>query len=481
MKNTIYHLKNCFWAVLLLLSAISCSDWLDVKPKTEEEASELFNTEDGFKAALAGIYIGLSQSELYGKELTFGTIGVLGQEWGSGDAFYSGSTYNYLRDYNYEKEGPKAIVEKIWNKMYEAIANVNTLIQYTELKKEVLQGDNYGVIRGEAFALRAFIHFDLLRMYAPHDFSDEAAVAIPYVLDPIPAIAPQLTPKKYMSLVLKDIDIALGLLQSDPLYTGKDVTGMDNGYLANRNFHLNYYAVLGLKARASMYLGDKGAALEAARMVIAAHEEGEMFPWVKPDDLTTTYVNLRDRTFSSEHLFAFNITHLEEYIKGSFREFTKPTILRILPDVLYEPDDFRKAIYETYSGAANVFSKFWQLDNVFVSGTGEVRPQRDRMPSLRLTEMYYIASECLEDSDIGEARKMLNSVREGRGLDPLNNLDKSALQRELEKEYYREFVGEGQLYFYYKRLGTVNIDNEHANAVYVFPMPDQEIDLGQRK
>ena len=141
----------------------------------------------------------------------------------------------------------------------------------------------------------------------------------------------------------------------------------------------------------------------------------------------------------------------------------------------------RKAIFETYGGAAEVFSKFWQLESQFVPGKGNIRPLRDRMPAIRLTEMYYIAAECLKEKDIDGALRMLNAVREARGLDGFSNIDKDVLQKEIAKEYYREFAGEGQLYFYHKRVGTVNIDGVHANAAYVFPMPDVEIDLGRRK
>lgn len=465
-------------AMIWLIFATSCNSWLDVKPKTEESAEELFSTQDGFKAALAGVYIGLSHSELYGKELTFGMIGVLGQEWGDGEDFYSGSTYDYLRNYSFDQVSTRALFDQVWSKMYESVANVNTLIQYTELKKDVLQGNHYEVIRGEALALRAFLHFDLLRMFAPCDFSDQAKAAIPYVLEPKPMIAPQLTPEKYVALALEDINAALELLKKDPIYTGQDVSGVDNGYLANRNFHLNYYAVLGLKARVCLYAGDTDVALAAAREVIAA-QDGGLFPWVKTDDITTTNLNLRDRTFSSEHLFAFNAIKLEEYVKGYFREFDKLLTPRLLSGVLYDLDDYRNAIYETYSGSANVLTKFWQMESQFVNGMGLVKPKRDRMPSLRVTEMYYIAAECLKSTNLGEAGNMLNVVRLNRGLTELPDMDKEALQNELEKEYYREFIGEGQVFFYHKRMGTKIIDR--ANAVYVFPMPDVEVDLGQRK
>lgn len=479
MKKNIYRLRVVCAVMLALFCTTSCNDWLEVKPKTEEEADKLFSTLDGFKSALAGVYIGMSQTELYGREMTFGMVGVLGQEWGSGsDLGNQYSAYSYLLNYNYEQVVSKALIDAVWNKMYEGIANVNTLIQYSDLKREVL-GDYYGVVRGEALALRAYMHFDLLRLFAPYDFSAEAKVAIPYVLEAKPAIAPQLTPTKFVEYALKDVEAALELLKSDPILTGEDVSGVDNGYLANRNFHLNYYAVLGLKARICLYAKDMASAYSAANEVILAQQQKGLFPWVKTADITTTEANLRDRTFSSEHLFAFNTTKLEEYIKGYFREASLPLMERLMPGELYEADDYRTALYETYSGFANVLTKFWQMDKAYVQGQGYVTPKRNRMPAIRIAEMYYIAAEALKESNIGEALEMLNTLRVHRGLMKLENLDKDQLQEELGREYYREFIGEGQVFFYHKRMNTSIIAT--ANAVYVLPMPDDEIDLGQRE
>lgn len=479
MKKNIYRLRVVCAVMLALFCTTSCNDWLEVKPKTEEEADKLFSTLDGFKSALAGVYIGMSQTELYGREMTFGMVGVLGQEWGSGsDLSNQYSAYSYLLNYNYEQVVSKALIDAVWNKMYEGIANVNTLIQYTDLKREVL-GNYYGVVRGEALALRAYMHFDLLRLFAPYDFSAEAKVAIPYVLEAKPAIAPQLTPTKFVEYALKDVETALELLKSDPILTGEDVSGVDNGYLANRNFHLNYYAVLGLKARICLYAKNVTSAYSAANEVILAQQQKGLFPWVKTADITTTEANLRDRTFSSEHLFAFNTTKLEEYIKGYFREASIPLMERLMPGELYEADDYRTALYETYSGFANVLTKFWQMDKAYVQGQGYVTPKRNRMPGIRIAEMYYIAAEALKESSVEDALEMLNTLRVHRGLMKLENLDKNQLQEELGREYYREFIGEGQVFFYHKRMNTSIIAT--ANAVYVLPMPDDEIDLGQRE
>lgn len=174
MKKKIYILRVVVWCVLVSFACTSCSDWLDVKPKTEEEAESMFSTEEGFKSALAGAYIALCEPDLYGKELTFGMLGVLGQEWSGkeGPVSVSQSAYNNFLYYRYEEVVTKPIVEAVWKKMYKTIANVNTLIEYTDLKRDVLTGNNYEIIKGEAIALRAFIHFDLLRLYADCNFAD---------------------------------------------------------------------------------------------------------------------------------------------------------------------------------------------------------------------------------------------------------------------------------------------------------------------
>ena len=46
------HIVLSFLIGLLVLS--SCSDWLDIQPKTEVKEDKMFETESGFKDALIG-------------------------------------------------------------------------------------------------------------------------------------------------------------------------------------------------------------------------------------------------------------------------------------------------------------------------------------------------------------------------------------------------------------------------------------------
>ena len=77
MRRLYYNLSF----ILLIMSMMSCQDWLDVKPKTEVEAEELFESEEGFKGALAGVYTLMSQSQLYGREMTYGVVDAAAQLW----------------------------------------------------------------------------------------------------------------------------------------------------------------------------------------------------------------------------------------------------------------------------------------------------------------------------------------------------------------------------------------------------------------
>ena len=107
-------------------------------------------------------------------------------------------------------------------------------------------------------------------------------------------------------------------------------------------------------------------------------------------------------------------------------------------------------------------------------------------PMLRLSEAYYIAAECLKDSDPDQAVELLNKVREARNLSlfPLDytTMTSDDIQNEIYKEYRKEFVGEGgQLFFYYKRLNASEIKGASVRPsknVYVLPVPSSDQEFG---
>ena len=72
MKQIIYILLTT-----TVLGLMSCSDWLDVSPKTSIPTDKQFESESGFKDALTGIYLKLGTTTLYAGDLTYAYLDEL--------------------------------------------------------------------------------------------------------------------------------------------------------------------------------------------------------------------------------------------------------------------------------------------------------------------------------------------------------------------------------------------------------------------
>ncbi|MFR7822922.1 MAG: RagB/SusD family nutrient uptake outer membrane protein [Odoribacter splanchnicus] len=102
------------------------------------------------------------------------------------------------------------------------------------------------------------------------------------------------------------------------------------------------------------------------------------------------------------------------------------------------------------------------------------------IPLIRMSEMYLIAVECCK---LGEASVYLNTFRNARNCNSLALTEDNRINI-LANEYKKEMLGEGQLFFFYKRQEMVNIpDGNQATGTknveltkYVVPLPESETD-----
>ena len=110
------------------------------------------------------------------------------------------------------------------------------------------------------------------------------------------------------------------------------------------------------------------------------------------------------------------------------------------------------------------------------------------MPLMRISEAYYIAAESeMKLGDKPKALGYLNTILQKRGITPLEEcVTNSDFTKQLKMEYIREFWGEGQIFFMFKRTYS-SIGNEFNGATsdswssvspsaskYVLPMPSSE-------
>lgn len=183
------------WMSLLSFGTISCSNWLDVEPKSEIKGDVLFETEQGFEDAITGVYILMTDTRLYGKEMSYGFIEAVAQQYEIDPL-----TNNYFdcTQYRYDMDAVLTRIDGIWSAAYNAIANVNNILKNLETSSCVTP-PVYARIKGECLGLRAFLHFDLLRLFGWGDLKERPEIlsrlSIPYVTDYNKEITKQSTVK----------------------------------------------------------------------------------------------------------------------------------------------------------------------------------------------------------------------------------------------------------------------------------------------
>ena len=101
---------------------------------------------------------------------------------------------------------------------------------------------------------------------------------------------------------------------------------------------------------------------------------------------------------------------------------------------------------------------------------------------MRISEMYLIMMETA--TDLTEATHYYNILQVHRGLPEGNISSEAELQELIQNEYLKEFIGEGQTFFYFKRLRMTSIPSPIRPGIdkmpmdktfYVMPLPDSEI------
>jgi hypothetical protein len=406
--------------LLILFSITACKKWVgNAEQPLQVDDSQVFSTEKGFREVLNGVYLQMGSSTLYGKDLTMGVLSLAGRSYDSVNVKKVSPLYYQAATYNFTDPTVKAYSADVWNKMYQSVANLNNLLANVEAKKAMFTGNNYNTFKGEALALRAYLHFDLLRLFTP---IDAGSLGIPYIT----TINFNQTPAGTVGNTL-DKCIA-DLSDADVLLNSNDLTAS----------YINKWAVKGLLARVYLYKGDKVKANENALAVIDSKK------------FVLSLNTNADLFFAKESLFNLNIFSANYY--AYFKTiFGSPSLIGLSASgqiALYGSTntDYRKSFVDATTGTT---SGVPLLPKKFTATASNI------FPMIRLTEMYYIAAECA--ADVAAGLSYINQVRASRNLAALTSVlvpNPASLSIEIMNEYRKEFIGEGQLFFYYKRKNT---------------------------
>ena len=508
LKNKI---KTFCCAGLLIASTTSCADWLDVKMEDQIMDNMLYSEESGFKIALNGAY--LDMINLYGSDLSAGKIDIMAQYYNVTENY--NHTYKIYPGYKFDDGEYESFRDNVWTKAYRLIANLNVLLEHCDEEGSALSPTLYPIVKGEALALRAMIHLDMLRLFGPvYNDATASEKCIPYQLSSSKDIQPLLPASEVLENVIKDLKDASDLLKdSDPIITDgirnslQNDNGLDNDFLNYRQLRLNYYATQALLARAYAWKGDKTEAYNIAKNNIIdkiTTEEVEVFPWITKEAYEMS--GKPDRLFSSEVFFAIYKTDRSNLYQSLFSSALHPrksrlTIAAIAPtdtkmmelyddtndwrlamwDII-EPteDEVNEAIANNTQATNTIFLKKYE-DFEAGTSTNGTELYRYMIPLIRLSEVYLMAAEGAPSRE--EAIGYINTIRLHRNCRDLDE-ENLNIQDAITKEFAKEVIGEGQLFFYYKRhamesiFSGASIDGlkQISLSNYVLPLPKSETD-----
>lgn len=470
-------------AVVVLFSCIGCEKFLEMPLRDKVPQESLFTDEEGFFDAISGVYLGMDVPEtkagqgLYTHDLSMGMLSVMANNYtNAGTSALSDGLYANTSRYDYEQTIVKQEIAFIWGALYHNIANVNNLLIHIDDKKTVFSRDNYQRVKGEALALRALFHFDLARLFGQSPATGMTEKAIPYVRTFSGKSTPFVSLSVALDSCLDDLKVAKDLLaQTDTTAIKEGSNTMFSSFTQN---HMNYWATKALMARVYLYKDDLANAEREALEVIGSNK----FP-LSNSNVAVATATVRDRLFSKELIFSVYNTAVKNYSDGLFN-MSSGTPLQLpvsSKNALYgntAPFDWRLSWFDNNTRNTNVPSKFFQNNNLpYV--------MQNIVPVIRISEMYYILAECMNTARKQEqGLAYLNQVRVARGLNALTVQavpDNLTLGNEITKEYRKEFMQEGQTFFYFKRLNKdLKVESGTTAAVparaYVFPIPDKEIE-----
>lgn len=501
MKKFIYIL---FISVSSLLTT-SCSDWFDVTSPSEIRKDDHFSSVTGFQQSLIGCYIAMTANGLYGANLSWFSIELMAHQFNPYSNTSNTGLEYWLQSFNYTNTYTNPLIEDTWKSAYNVIANVNDELANIDAKREVLDDLNYHIIKGELLAIRAYVHFDLLRLYGYGNWSQRSEQiatkqTIPYATQLSKELPPQHNGTETINLLLNDLSEAAALLKDyDPITKAKAISDYnqynEEGFFNDRTLRLNYYAVKALQARVYMWRGgseDIANALKAANEVIKATENGiiinEMGTYCY--FLTPGTINKSSTSMSRENIFGLNVSDVSKLIAN-----------HIIP---YYLDNDNQNMYIQTADALELYENSaidLRLTTLMEANTnakntgytplkvyqGELSIDfKNKISMIRLPEIFYMAAECYVKQtipDLDMALNCLNTVREKRGLyTPLKNLEVEEVLAEIQKEYRKEFLSEGVMFYYYKRTGATTIPHYAevmGDAQYVLPYPEFEIISGR--
>jgi hypothetical protein len=371
--------RNYLGAFVLSLLMVSCKkSFLDVIPPTSLPSEQALRTETDLLVATRGMYAGMRSSLLYGRDVPlFGDL--------MADVTYVSpqNSNRFIQQYNYSPTNTTGT--GIWTSAYVVILRANKIINAS-----VAASTNVNQYKGEAYASRALMYFELVRFFAKPYTDNPAGPGVPIVLEDDPNLLPARNKiSEVYTQIVNDLNQAINLM-----------TTFNN----SSTFHK--WAAKGLLAKVYLTMGDYANARTTAIDVI----NNSGFTVVTAANYAAYWKSPASRTDKVETLF--------EVASDISNNAGTDALAYIYSQAGYGDMMAAHDLYNSYAAGdvrtSFLVTKFRGGENAWTvekySNTTNTA-DRDDVKILRLSDVYLIAAEAsYHTTNEADARTYLNYV-----------------------------------------------------------------------
>lgn len=428
MKRKIYLAFTLLGSMLLA----SCDNYLDIQPV----GKVIPNTLAEYRALLTTVY----NTRLNDKAVTELRTDIVQVT----DNSSSQNTYGDIQIWN--DLNPKAGTRDfVWDKYYTNIYYANAII---DKKEAITEGSQEGInqLVGEAYLLRAYMHFILVNLYGQpytkEGAPDTKAVPIKWDLD-LEGVPTRNTVKEVYAAILSDIESARKLINQKE-------------WESQYSYRFSTLSVDAMEARVRLYMGDWQKAYEAAERVLAVKSSLE--------DLNALNAKLPNDYQSAEMITAYE-----------FYSDDVTTAFIITPSFVQNYDADKDLRLNKY------YSK--NEDDQYISAKSG---NSQYNCTFRNGEMYLIAAEAAAHLNrLPEARNRLLQLMEKRYTqegyiekqNAVETMTSTALITEILNERALELAIEGHRWFDLRRTTRPRIQKVIDGQNYVLEQDDARYTL----
>lgn len=416
----------------------------------DKEISNAINNVEDLRSILNSAYNRMSDYRYYGRDY------IIDGEVRSDNAYSNANSNRFVTVGQMQMVNTDSYASDAWTQMYAVIASTNIVINADQNKISGSKEEINQII-GEALAVRALVHFDLLKLFGQQSVGagGMTALGIPYATTF--GVSENFLPKRnsvqeVYDMAMADLNKAISLM----------TRAGDNGA-----HYLSSYGAQAVKARLALYFGKYDVAKEAAGKVI----NGGEFSIASAADFAKTFNTdeTPNQIFSIANSSNDNqsTNGIANIYRGSYGDI-------VFLDDLYQKftdNDVRKKMFSVLNAGISYrnVGKYPTANSV------------DDIPVIRYEEMVLIYAEALLNTgDAAGALTYLNMIPTNRGAAAYT----SATMDNILLERRKEFAAEGFRFYDLARtkqsMPLVSILQTYGNVPYgsykyAFPIPLAEM------